>query len=245
MRKTMLFFLVLSSTACTSYTTFNCDQVKDDARCQQGGAGGQGGGNGGNAGSVVPNGGGGSGGSTAGGGGAGAEGGSNLGGNGGDGGMNVGGGPQGPVYALHYIVASPLPDTYLGIGGLVDQPAAGTDVIANLFEDAMTGFPCVADSSDATDLWCSLGELASGTKLQLKLIAWNDPSGPTGPNFMCDQPGFPTSDCQGVLEIWKEHDNMSELVDVFQDDNLDDVPPPPWQYVPQDGFLELVYPALP
>jgi hypothetical protein len=240
MQKTMLVSLVLCA-ACNGYTTFNCDQMKDDARCQQGGAGGLDGGNGGNAGSVGGVGGmssGGSGGSSAGSGGAGADGGSNP---GGFGGMNMGGAPQGPVYSLHYILEDKPAQTFLGIGGLIDQPGAN-DVATNPFEDATTGLPCVADSSDATEVWCVLGKLEPGTKLQLKLIAWSDASGTTGPNFMCDNPGLPTSDCKGTLEIRKD----GIVLDTFQDDNDMNTPlPPPWQYVTVDNLLEPVYPALP
>jgi hypothetical protein len=228
MQKTMLLSLVLSSTACVSYTSFNCEQMKDDVRCQ-GGAGGQSGGNGGD---------GGSGGSTAGNGGAGAEGGSNP---GGFGGMNMGGAPQGPIYSLHYMLADKPALTFLGLGGLINQPAAN-DVAMNPFEDAMTGLPCVADSSDATEVWCSLGQLEPSTKLQLKLGTWNDAAGTQFAYPMCDEDGFPSSDCKGTLEIWKD----GIILDTFQDDNQAATPlPPPWQYATVNGFLELVYPALP
>lgn len=167
-------------------------------------------------------------------GGGGAAGGGGV---GGSGGSSQGGSEPLAEYSLRYILGDHPPNSHIGIGGLIDQPV-GDDVASKVFPG------CIAPSSLDPELYCPLGQLEPGTYLQLFLATYWSAEGDPPPfaYYMCDQEGFPTSDCRGTVELYRN----GELIDAFTDDNLADTPPPaPWSYAIQDGFLELVYPSLP
>lgn len=125
----------------------------------------------------------------------------------------------------------------MGIGGIIDQPT-GPDLEAKVFPG------CIASSPQDVGFACDLGPLESGTTLQLFLAAYNNNVGDPPPfaYYLCDQAGFPSSDCKGEVEIFKD----GVLIASFEDDDLAATPPPvPWSYVEVDTFLQLFHPGLP
>lgn len=112
---------------------------------------------------------------------------------------------------------------FLGVGGLVDQPAGG-DISTNDLESFNN---CVTPSAADDELVCEFGGLATGTDFELRFYAYNDMAGMNFFAYMCDQAGFPSSDCRGTFEIY----NNGVLIAAFTDDNVASTPPPaPWSY---------------
>lgn len=156
---------------------------------------------------------------------------------GGGGASSSGGGSGGSpdVYAIDWsTTAGHAANAYLGIDLAIDQPN-GPDTGMG---DNKPYMGCIADSTSAETVHCELGALESGTTLTVTMYQYWDQQGTSFAYYWCDQDGFPTSDCPGILKFSKNGDAPYAT---WQDDNVAATPPPPpCSYTVVNTFLQLI-----